>query len=171
MIILLIEILVVLVLVLILYTIISDERKKRMRDMRTIKVKECWDGSNRRLVDRFNITLKVKYYPNGTALQAETSDISTKGIKLLLDEKFERGTPLRLEINLPNEPHIIRVSGEVVWTDEALEDEKLSSKRLFNTGIKFAKFHDSDDKKLFDFIYGLQSQKSKHGQPPKSRAG
>lgn len=128
--------------------------------MRLVKVKGYWDGSNRRSVDRYNITLKVKYYANGTPLAGHASDISTKGIKLLLDEKFEKGSLLRLEISLPNQPHIIRASGEVMWTEEATEDEKLSSKRLFNTGIKFSRFHNLDDKKLFDFIYGLQPQKT-----------
>jgi c-di-GMP-binding flagellar brake protein YcgR len=156
MIVLLIEVLCVLILVMILSTIIIDERKNRVLSMHHVKLKGYWDGGERRSFERVGIDLDVKYFLNGTPLDARSKNISTKGVGLLLDEKFAKKTPLRLEIKLPNTNHIIRASGEVVWSNEATGEKKTSEKRLFNTGIKFSRFQSDDEKRLFTFIYNLQ---------------
>lgn len=159
MILLLIQALIVIILAMTLSTVIADERKNRKRNMRSVKLKGFWSGAERRSVDRYNVSLLVKYYMNGTALDVKAKDISSRGIRLLLDEKIENGTSLRLEISLPGKDGVLKGRGKVVWVEEAKEDEATSPKRLFNTGIKFVWFRDSDGKKLFDFIYGLPSRK------------
>ena len=161
MIILFIEILIVCILAMTLSTVIFDERKSRKRSMRIIKLKGYWDGSERRSIDRMNVTLEVKYAVNGSTVGTKGVDISTKGIRLILDEKFEKNTPLRLEIRLPDQTRLIKASGDVVWANESLEDEKIAAKRLFNTGIQFSRFHANDEKRLFDFIHGLPPQNPK----------
>jgi len=155
MIILAIEALSILVLAMILSTLIVDERKHRHREMRLVKLKGYWNGSDRRSTERLNVSLEVKYYANGFTSEATSVDISAKGIRLLLDERIEAGTHLRLEIKLPGESHLLRTAGAVVWTKESSEDEKASTKRLFNTGIELSGFQNSDGKKLFDFIHSL----------------
>lgn len=160
MIILFIEILAIFIFGLILATIIIDERNRWTRNFRLVKLKGYWDGSERRSVERLNINLETRYIINGKTQETKSMDISTKGIRLLLDERLEKNTPLRLEIKLPKENHLIKVNGEVVWTREAIENEKNSTKRLFNTGIQFLKFRNGqDEKRLFNFIYGLQTDK------------
>ncbi|MBL7156801.1 MAG: PilZ domain-containing protein [Candidatus Omnitrophica bacterium] len=159
MVIFVVEVLIIVILVMIFSTIIVDERKNRQRKLRLVKLKGYWDGGERRSVERLDISLGVRYSMNGKKVEVKSADISTKGIKLLLDEKLERGTPLRLEIKLPEQDRIVKTRGEVAWTEESLEDEKNSSIRLFNTGIKFFDFQNADEKHLFDFIYNLQLQK------------
>ncbi|UCD55538.1 MAG: PilZ domain-containing protein [Candidatus Omnitrophota bacterium] len=151
-----IESLIILICVMIFSTLIIDEKKHRRREMRAVKLKGFWDGSERRTVDRLNVTLEVKYSVNAKVVISKSADISTKGIRILLDEKIEKTTPLRLEIKIPNQNRIIKADGEVVWSEESIEDEKIAAKRLFNTGIKFSSFQNADEKKLFDFIYNIQ---------------
>ncbi len=156
MIILAIEGLIILICVMIFSTLIIDEKKNRKRGMRAVKLKGFWNGSDRRTTDRLNITLEVKYFINARVTTSKSMDISTKGIRLLLDEKIEKTTPLGLEIKIPDQSRLIKAAGEVVWAEESIEDEKIAAKRLFNTGIKFSKFQAADEKRLFDFIYSLQ---------------
>lgn len=149
---LLIQLLSVGVLIMILACLFSDEKKSRLTNMRIVKLKGYWDGSDRRSADRFEVNLPVRYYLNGNDASAKGVDISTKGIKLLLDEKFKKDTPLRLEIKLAGYSDLIRAWGVVAWSSEAAEENKKAERRLFNTGIKFTRFHDAGEKKLFDFI-------------------
>ncbi len=157
MLLILLEGLCVFVLVMILISILMDERKRRERDTHLVKLKGYWDGGNRRSSDRLNVALEVKYSVNGKTFGTKSMDISTKGIRLLLDEKFEKGTCLLLEIHLPNQEHIVKTNGEIVWINESAEDEATSPKRLFNTGIKFFDFHPCEEKRLFEFVSDLKT--------------
>lgn len=154
--ILFIEVLIIIILVMIFSTLIIDQRKNRVKEMHLVRLKGYWSGSERRTVDRLNTILEVRYSVNGKPVEVKSVDISTKGIRLLLDEKFEKGTPLRLAIKLPDQDQLIRANGAVVWAEESLEDEKNSEKRLFNTGIKFNRLGIDAEKRLFDFIYRVQ---------------
>ena len=148
----LIQILCLGVLAMILACLFTDEKKNRLNNMRIVKLRGYWDGSERRSVERFDIDLPVRYYLNGNSVSAKGADISTKGIRLLLDEKFKKDTHLKLEIKLNGHSHLVRARGRVAWSSEALEESKKAERRLFNTGIKFSSFHDGGEKELFDFI-------------------
>ena len=160
MIVLFIELLIILILAMIFSMLILDQRRNHAREMRIIKLKGYWNGSERRSVNRLNVALKVKYATNGVVNNAESLDISTKGVRLLLDERIEKGTPLRLEIKIPDQDRLVKARGEVVWAGDSTTDESNPAKRLFNTGIKFSKVQNANEKRLFDFIYGLEPQKS-----------
>lgn len=147
-------------LIMILLTLVIDEKRKRMQNMHLVKLKGYWNGGERRNAIRLNISLEVKLVIDDRIASVKSSDISSGGIRLLLDEKIAEGTSLRLEIKLPAENHLVKTNGEVVWTKESKEDEAISAKRLFNTGIKFFQFQDSGDKRLFNFIHNLPDQKS-----------
>ena len=151
-----IEILCVLILAMILSTVIIDEKKTRERSMRMVTLSGYWRGKERRGVGRMNVMLWVKYFTNGIPLDGKALDVSTKSIRLLLDEKIEKGTPLRLEIKTTPREHPIRTKGEVVWSTEAKEAREHTTKKFFNTGIKFSEFHGNDENKLFAFIQRLE---------------
>jgi len=155
----LIEVLIFVILAMIFFALVVNEKRNRHRDMRMVKLKGYWSGNERRSVDRLDISLQVKYIANGATLSTRSADISAMGIRLLLDEKIEKGSSLRMEIKLPDESYLIRASGEVVWAEESKEDEKTSVKRFFNTGIKFSGFQNADAEKLSDFIHTLPAQK------------
>ena len=157
---LVIEFLIIIVLCLILFVLFFEEKKTRTSSLHPVRLRGYWDGANRRTVERLDVSLEVSYYANGVRLNAKGLDISTRGIRLLLDEKLENGMMLRLEIKIPNQEKIIRGTGEIVWSKKSIEDEKKTdgSRRLFNTGIKFLKFNPEEEKRLFNFIRTLQSQ-------------
>ena len=152
-----IEILCVLILAMILSTTLADEKIKRTKDLRPVKLRGYWEGDERRTAKRLDVSLEVKYYIDGKLANVKSVDVSTKGIRLILDEKLEEGVGLRLEIRVPKHTHIIKATGEIVWSKEAVEDEKGQVKRLFNTGIKFLKFNRGDEAELFDFIHSFKS--------------
>jgi len=157
MIILAIEVLIGIILIMILAALFLDEKKNREHGMHAVRLKGYWDGGERRTVERFNIMLDVRYALNGKTIPTKSADISTKGIKVLMDERLECKTPIRIEIKLPQDQHFIKARGQVAWSSEAKEDEVNSAKRLFNTGIKFYTFQGNGEKRLFDFIYNPQA--------------
>lgn len=150
--ILIIEILCAAILIMTLSSIFIDERRKRRGAMRPVRLKGYWDGVNRRSSERLNIPLDVKYTIGGKSANAKSVDISSSGIRLLMDERAEAEALLHLEINIPDKGRIIKLRGEVVWSKESIEDEKGSAKRLFATGIKFIRSRGDAEKILFDFI-------------------
>jgi len=158
MIILLIEGLCIGILAMILSTVIFDEKKRKAEDLRIVKLEGHWNGRERRNAERLNVSLAVKYCENGKCSNAKSLDISASGIKLLLDEKIEKGTPLKLEIKLPEEKRNIKTRGEVVWTKE-ISEKDTSGKRVFNTGIKFSDSQPADEKRLFSFVQSAQQEK------------
>ncbi|MFH1381169.1 MAG: PilZ domain-containing protein, partial [Candidatus Omnitrophota bacterium] len=101
-----------------LISVLLDEKKRRERDTHLVKLKGYWDGRNRRTSDRLNINLQVKYSTGGKITHTKSMDISARGIRLLLEEKIEKNTPIRLEIHLPNQERTVKTNGEVAWTQE-----------------------------------------------------
>lgn len=154
-----IELLCIFILAMILSTIVSDERKKQKQNTRSVTLDGYWNGAERRSAERLGVSLQVKYATNGKTTDVKSVDISTKGLRLILDEKIEKGTLLRLEIKVPDFNRLVKATGEVVWSNESSEAKGKAGKRLFSTGVKFLKFDKEGEKKLFDFIYSLKPQK------------
>lgn len=155
MIIFILEAICILVLIGILVTLVIEEQKKRRRKMQPVKLKGYWHENDRRNVERLNISLDVRYAINGEINKVKSLDVSTEGVRLLLTDRLEKGTPLSLEVKLPDYKNTVKLNGEVIWAEESIADEKKTNKRLFATGIKFSKFHDPDEKKLFTYLYHL----------------
>ncbi|NQU95758.1 MAG: PilZ domain-containing protein [Candidatus Omnitrophica bacterium] len=154
------EVLCIFILGMILAAVVFDELGQRAKQMRRVQVSGYWDGKERRSAERLNITFEVKYFTNGKGLNAKSMDVSTSGIRLVLDEKIVKGTPVRLELKIPDQTRPIKARGEVMWSDEAKDAEKTSPKRLFNTGLKFYALQKANEKILFDFIDSLRSRKA-----------
>ncbi len=154
-----IEFLFIVILIMIMATLVLDEKHRRKRSNNLVKLKNYWDGKNRRHVERYNVNLNVHYTINSALKISKSRDISTHGIGLMLEEKLEKRTPLSIEIKLKDQKQTIRAKGRVMWSKEAIEEEKYSPKRLFSTGIKFLRFNDPlQEKKLFDYIRSIEKE-------------
>lgn len=152
-----VELLLITILAMIMFTLVIDETSHRKRARHLVQLKEYWDGKERRVVERHNVTLDVSYSINHTFKNSKTKDISTRGLGLILEEKFEKRTPLSVEIKINGWKELIKAKTSVMWSKEAVEEEKYSSKRLFETGIKFIRFTDtSHEKRLFDYIRSIE---------------
>lgn len=160
MIILGVGILCILVLITVLSTVFLDERKKSKDKTRPVILDGFWQGNDRRSTARLNVTLNVRYSVDGKHVHVESVDVSTRGIRLTLDEKFEKGTVLRLEIKLPGSHGAIKALGEIAWSDSARPAHKNPSKRFFTSGIKFVKLDKPGETKLFNFIRSLKPRAS-----------
>lgn len=163
MIILLVETLCVIVLVMIFSTLLLDERRTRERGLALIRLKGYWDGDERRTTDRLNVTMEVRYHLNGKSATSKSMDISTKGIRILLDERIDKGTPTDVTMKIPGKNHLIKANGSIVWSNESKDESEDSGKRFFNTGIKFYSFHDSGERNLFNFIHEMEKIIPKNG--------
>ncbi len=163
MLILLVEVLCVIVLVMIFSTLLLDERRNRERDLSLIKLKGYWDGDERRTTDRLNVTMEVRYHLNGRSAVSRSMDISTKGIRILLDERIDKGTPIAVTMRIPGKNHLIQASGSIVWSSESKNESNDPNKRFFNTGIKFYSFRDSGERNLFNFIHEMEKIVPKNG--------
>lgn len=80
-----------------------------------------------------------------------TNDISGKGLSLWVPEILPEGSSLDLSIKLSEDSEPIKITGEVVWVDEAKVKSEYSH-RLFNTGIKFLKIELKDSQKFSDYL-------------------
>lgn len=154
-----IEILIIFILLMIMATLVLDERKHISRMKRLVKLKSYWDGINRRHVVRHNVLLEVEYSVGKKLSISRTKDISTHGIGLLLDEKLSRRTMLDIAIKVDDKIDPIKTRACVMWSQEAVEDEQRSSKRLFHTGLKFMRFANSQhEKRLFEYIKSIEKR-------------
>ena len=90
----------------------------------------------------------VKVLSTGKARRVLTKDISGGGISFITDEALESGTPLEIEMNLPDHPHPIRVMAEVIWL-RSMKDPKHMYERLsMEIGVKFVSIAPQDQKVL-----------------------
>ncbi len=165
--ILIIEILLIIVLAMIMVTLVIDEVNHRKRARRLVKLKEYWDGKERRRIERYNVNLDVNYSINHKFKNSKSKDISTRGLGLILEEKLERRTPLTIEIKIDGMKELIKAKAAIVWSKEAIDEEKYSPKRLFETGIKFIRFVDTaHEKRLFDYIRSIEkSSPGEYAEP------
>lgn len=64
------------------------------------------DGADRREARRFNMSLPLRvlpHEPNGTALTAQTRDVSYRGLYFLAETNFDIGSEIEFVITLPQQ--------------------------------------------------------------------
>ncbi len=87
---------------------------------------------DRRTFARFPVSLSLKYLdPNSNREgQAQTCDISAKGIGMLSQEKLATNTSLELWLQMPDKSEPFYTRGEVVWSEPASNEEYRSGINL-----------------------------------------
>ncbi len=75
---------------------------------------------DRRIFQRFNVRFPAKLLDlnSGNEILAETSDISAKGIGLVLQENLAANTPLEAWIGIPDNSEPLYTRGLAVWSKE-----------------------------------------------------
>lgn len=157
---LLVELLFILTLSMILFMIYRRELVSSKKNSSLASVEEFWAGKERRKHVRFAKNLEVVY-----ALEkrphlnnkCRTMDISEGGMKILIDQKLEKGTVMDLMVGFGNgASKPAEVEGEVMWSEESKDPNPLG-KRMFYSGIKFLAIKEPRDKRLIDYLHGLPS--------------
>ncbi len=156
-----IELLFIFFLAIVLFMIFKSEGLAAKGQLHQAIIEEYWSGKDRRKHPRFTKSLGVVYsiVKNQTIknLTGKTVDISEGGVKLLLDEKLSLNTPINLKISISDSGETAEVTGNVVWTEDAVNVNDLSGKRLFYSGIKFSFTKDPSGRHLINRLCSLPS--------------
>ena len=108
----------------------------------------------RRRFVRLDTTLPVTYrvLPSSTAQVATTKDIGGGGICVFLTQRLSVGTPLEIEVRLPNRPTPVCLTGEVVWCEEYEVVGKTERNRAIQAGVRFVYFDPKDQEAIMQHV-------------------
>lgn len=120
---------------------------------------------DRRQYQRIDSRLSVKYSIMTKGIietEARSENISQDGIMVDLNDTFNLGTRLILEILLPEQPEPVMVSGEVVWQKQIKKDPP-----LYATGIQYVKIAEDDASRLSRYVARvIEESPQSSGQQP-----
>jgi len=154
------ELLSILMLAMILFSLYRNERILSKSVLPQAGVEEFWNGPERRKHTRFRKKLVVSYcvikHPH-IKNRCRTIDISEGGMKLILNEKLDKGTILDIKISIPKSEKSIYAEGGVAWTEDISERDAFG-RRLFFAGIKFSAINEPDGSSLLEYIQSLNSK-------------
>ena len=106
-------------------------------------------SSEKRRYVRFNVKTEVKFqaqqkYQGQTPsenVSAITKNLSVEGVCFLTDKALDPGNMLKLEIVVPDQPEVLHLRGEVMWSiPVSLPD----GKQGYETGVKLFTIKQSD---------------------------
>lgn len=113
---------------------------------------------DRRKYARLDIALTVAYALEGIQgkisryAEAQSSDISASGLRLMTPAPLTPGVRLNLEIFLGDRPeNKIHAKGEVVWQNKISETS-------FETGVVIFEMDNDDKKRFMEFVFDQMSQ-------------
>ena len=111
-------------------------------------------GQERRRFVRLDTTLPVTYrvLPSSTAQVVTTKDIGGGGICMFLTQRLSVGTPLEIEVRLPNRPTPVCFTGEVAWCEEYEVVGKTERNRAIQAGVKFVYFNPKDQEAIMQYV-------------------
>ncbi len=81
---------------------------------------------------------------SGKAHRALTKDIGGNGVCLVTEDEMATGTPLAVQITLPDRPAPIAFLGDVVWSILLMEASQYSARPPVETGIRFVSIDPKD---------------------------
>ena len=128
-------------------------------------------SSEKRRYVRFNVKTEVKFqaqqkYQGQTPsenVSAITKNLSVEGVCFLTDKGLDPGNMLKLEIVVPDQPEVLHLRGEVMWSiPVSLPD----GKQGYETGVKLFTIKQSDETRFIEYVYQETAKKSK--QEPQS---
>ena len=95
------------------------------------------------------LTTFIKVIETGRVVRGLTKDLSAVGICVALEGALEAGTPLEVEVALPDRPQPLRFLGEVVWT-KVVERPRGKDPRC-ELGVKFVSIDSNDQSSLMQY--------------------
>jgi c-di-GMP-binding flagellar brake protein YcgR len=131
-----------------------EESKIKKSKITRGAVKEYWNGQERRKSLRINASLVVRYSieKRYSINSGKMKDVSSGGMRLILNEKLKEEAFILLEFDLPDGKEIIKAEGKVIWSSGEFGERDESGKRLFQTGIQFVNIKAEGKKRLVTYI-------------------
>lgn len=105
----------------------------------------------RRKFKRFDSFMSVKFEVLGKdQLQglSLSKDLSRDGVKINTNRFLKEGTPVDLEINIPDDPKPVHTSGKVMWS-QLSEGQNQG----YDSGIRFELMDPVDKFRVLDYAY------------------
>lgn len=101
----------------------------------------------------FNVNVKCEVLNVSTRMAEEirAKNISAGGICLVVLEKVNIGTLLKLKLSLPHEVRSIIVQGKVIWVEE-FSVTHTSEYKAYDCGIEFVDVGSQDQKNLSRYL-------------------
>ena len=146
---------IILILVTSLIILIIEEARIKKSKIPRGTLKEYWNGKERRQAFRINTSLAVKYSVEKKLhikINGLIKDVSSSGMRLLINEKLSNETLLLLEFDLPELKNTIGAEGKVIWADGNFTERDKIGRRIFQTGIQFVNIKPNDKSKLVAYI-------------------
>ncbi|MDA1082137.1 MAG: PilZ domain-containing protein [Gemmatimonadetes bacterium] len=94
------------------------------------------NGSDRRRYSRvpLDVTVELAAATSGVAnSHSQVQNVSSGGVRVILDERHSVGTTLELRLQLPDSPRTLAVHGRVAWLDEY----NIGGDAAYDAGIEF----------------------------------
>lgn len=103
-------------------------------------------GKERRQSIRLSTRLSATFkdLSTGAVQRALTKDISGSGVCLVTEEMLEAGTPLAIEVTLPDRDAPIKFLADVVWSMPMIDPQQPSSHPPAETGLRFVSIDPKD---------------------------
>ena len=95
------------------------------------------DERRRNIRLRTRLTAQVTNVSTGIIQQALTRDISGKGVCLVTGDMIEPGTPLSIELHLPDHDAPVSFLGDVVWSMLLLPPGGQAKNPPAETGVRY----------------------------------
>ena len=99
---------------------------------------------------RTRLTTIFKNLTTGRVQRALTKDVSGHGACLVTDDLLEEGTPLEVEIKLPDHPVPVVCLAEVVWSVFQPETQGGRTSKA-ETGIRFVKVDSKEHARIMQY--------------------
>ena len=119
------------------------------------------EGQERRRFPRAAFPCKIAVGSPIRWLTSHTEDLSSGGIKVILDEKLNVYTTVGLEIFFEKDKSI-KCKGRVAWVEEEANPLEMTSEPIiFITGIEFTEINDNDKQYIRRLVKVLSFRKKK----------
>lgn len=118
----------------------------------------------RRKFKRFDAYMNVQYRSQDARVNEGSglsTDLSREGIKVNTDQELQTGTLVNLEIRLPDDNHLVKSTGKVMWS------KPVSSG--FESGLCFLLIDPVDKFRVLDYAYNywLETKVNDFSDPEK----
>lgn len=132
---------------------VDDAGRERLKKF--ISGLSTYGPYERRRFVRYELNTDIMYQFLNDPLKTHKGkavDLSSGGMKLILDKRTEEGSHLKIVLILPGETEAIEIQGEVVW----VHDNKDGN---FSVGMLFTVLKEEDKDKIWQFIFRQNKQK------------
>jgi len=106
-------------------------------------------GPERRKHPRINAFLIIHLKDRDKS--STTENISINGACFLVDELFEKGEVLAVDIFIPGLTAPVEINAKIIWQREI----KSNAGDIFKTGIEFIDISDDNHRKIFEYMSEL----------------